>query len=115
FLDDDEYRCLFRCADWFVMPSICELQSITTLEAMASGLPVVGANRYALPELIHPGVNGALFEPGNDQALASQVMAMLSSDRLQAMGQESLRLVAAHSLDRAISDYESIYHQLTQR
>lgn len=114
FLEESDYCCLFRCADLFVMPSICELQSITTLEAMASGLPVVGAHRYALPELIQSGVNGALFEPGNHHDLAQQVMGVLGSQRLEAMGQESLRLVMPHSLDNAISDYESIYRQLMQ-
>jgi len=46
------------------MPCPNELQSIATLEAMASGLPVVAANAVALPELIEDGRNGVLFPPG---------------------------------------------------
>ena len=48
----------------FAMPSIAELQSIATMEAMASALPVVAANAMALPHLVHHGENGYLFEPG---------------------------------------------------
>ena len=47
------------------MPSIAELQSIATMEAMASALPIVAANAMALPHLVHDGENGYLFEPGN--------------------------------------------------
>ncbi|HWH26773.1 MAG TPA: glycosyltransferase, partial [Pseudolysinimonas sp.] len=47
----------------FGMPSRAELQSIATMEALASGLPVVAANAMALPHLVHPGENGYLYEP----------------------------------------------------
>ena len=53
----------------FAMPSIAELQSIATMEAMASGLPVVAANAMALPHLVHDGENGYLFEPGDIDGL----------------------------------------------
>jgi len=113
FLPTEDYRALFRCADVFVMPSICELQSITTLEAMASGLPVVAAEKYALPELVKHGVNGYLFEPGHSQQLADYVCDILTcDDRRKAMGRASLSIVKAHSLEDAVSGYESIYAQL---
>jgi len=112
FLPTEEYRALFRCADVFVMPSVCELQSITTLEAMASGLPVVAAKKYALPELVNHGVNGFLFEPGNSGQLADFVRDILTrGDQRQAMGLESLKRVEKHSLEEAISGYESVYAQ----
>jgi len=114
FLEVNDYRTLFRCADVFVMPSVCELQSITTLEAMASGLPVVASEKYALPELVEHGVNGYLFEPGNSSQLADFVSAILSHDKQRkAMGEESSRKVEAHSLADSISGYESIYVRLS--
>jgi glycosyltransferase involved in cell wall biosynthesis len=67
---------LFNCADVFVMPGEAELQSIATLEAMATGLPVLAANAKALPELVVPGVNGDLFEPGHPEDLARKMIRM---------------------------------------
>ena len=114
FLEDDEYKRLFRCGDVFVTPSICELQSITTLESMASGLAVVAANKYALPELVKPGQNGYLFEPMDVAELATHVAGILADpDKSRRMGDESLRIVHRHSLESAVSDYESIYRDLT--
>ena len=114
FLDDADYKNLFRCADAFVMPSLCELQSITTLESMASGLAVVAANKYALPELVKSGENGFLFEPMNVQELTTHLTCILGDLNLaKKMGQKSLEIVNSHSLDSAVSAYESIYKQLT--
>ncbi|NBV42416.1 glycosyltransferase family 4 protein [bacterium] len=116
FLNDDEYKLLFRCANLFVMPSICELQSITTLEAMASGLPVVAANKYALPELVKPSRNGYLFEPGDSAALARYATEILSDPTKQsAMGDQSIEIVRPHSLENAVSDYESIYRKISKK
>ena len=55
---------LYRLADVFAIASEAELQSLVTMEAMASGLPVVAVNAGALGELVHPGENGFLTRPG---------------------------------------------------
>jgi glycosyltransferase involved in cell wall biosynthesis len=110
FLEDPEFPLLYRMGSIFVMPSICELQSITTLEAMASGLPVVAANKYALPELVKPGQNGFLFEPGDSDTLAKHLIAMFQDETgRKAMGEESLRIVSAHSIDASLTNYEALY------
>ncbi len=70
---------LFQAADIFVMPSPEELQSIATLEAMASGKPVLAANSRALPELVTHGVNGLLFEPGYPMSIASNMAEILKN------------------------------------
>ena len=49
----------------FCMPGIAELQSLVTLEAMASGTPVIAADAMALPHLVRPGRNGWLYRPGD--------------------------------------------------
>ena len=63
YVTDEELREAYHRATVFAMPSIAELQSIVTMEAMASALPVVAANAMALPHLVHDGENGYLFEP----------------------------------------------------
>ncbi len=71
FVRDADLLALRRSSDVFVIPSEAELQSLSTMEAVACGLPVVAANSYALPELVHHGENGYLFQPGNSDELAS--------------------------------------------
>jgi 1,2-diacylglycerol 3-alpha-glucosyltransferase len=61
YLPEDTPR-LYRIADLFIIASVTELQSIVTMEAMASGLPVIAADAMALPELVRHGENGSCFQ-----------------------------------------------------
>jgi 1,2-diacylglycerol 3-alpha-glucosyltransferase len=104
---------LYQTADIFAMPSPEELQSIATLEAMASGRPVLAASARALPELVTNGLNGKLFEPGSPAAVA-EGMAALSTAReaWPRMGWASRSRAQAHSLENTIRRYEEIYRRL---
>ncbi len=95
----------------FAMPSIAELQSIATMEALASGLPVVAANAMALPHLVHDGRNGYLFEPGDVEAFAARLTDVLTmpEDELLAFKRESLVIVEAHDINRTITTFEELY------
>ncbi len=101
---------LLNAADVFVMPSEAELQSIATLEAMASGLPVLAARAQALPELVEDGVNGYLFRPG-DAADAARLMARLLAERprWEALGAAGREKALAHSLASTVQHYEAAY------
>ena len=95
----------------FAMPSIAELQSIATMEAMASGLPVVAANAMALPHLVHDGDNGFLFEPGNVDDLADRLTEVLTlpEDDLQKLKHSSMKIVEAHDIQRTLDTFEQLY------
>ncbi|UYN84909.1 MAG: glycosyltransferase [Microcella sp.] len=98
-------------ASVFAMPSRAELQSIATMEAMASGLPVIGANAMALPHLIHDGENGYLYEPGDVDHFAELLTRIFTMphDELLALKAESLRIVQAHDINRTLDTFEALY------
>ena len=54
----------YASADIFLFPSLTETYGNVTLEALASGLPVVAYRMAAAAELIRDGHNGMLAEPG---------------------------------------------------
>lgn len=111
YVDEGYLRNALTRAKVFAMPSIAELQSISTMEAMASGLPIVAADAMALPHLVHDGKNGFLFESGNVDDLADKLERVLTlpADELLAFKQESLRIVAAHDIQRTLDTFESLY------
>jgi glycosyltransferase involved in cell wall biosynthesis len=111
YVTDAELRAAYTRATVFAMPSIAELQSIATMEAMASALPVVAADAMALPHLVHDGVNGHLFRPGDAQDLAGKLENVLTlpQDELDDLKNASLRIVASHDIQRTISTFESLY------
>lgn len=108
---DDELRGYLTHASAFVIASIAELQSIATMEAMASGLPIVAADAVALPHLVHDGENGFLFRPGDVDDLAEKLTTVLTQSpeaRLR-MQQASLEGVKVHDMRRTLDTFEALY------
>ena len=108
---DEDLRALYTRASVFAIASVAELQSIATMEAMASGLPIVAANAVALPHLVHDGENGYLFEPGDIPALAARLTDVLTAapeERLR-MQQASLDGVIVHDINRTLDTFEALY------
>jgi glycosyltransferase involved in cell wall biosynthesis len=75
--DDDEVARWYRHADLFCLPSVQEAFGIVFLEAMASGLPVVATRAAAIPEVVPDGQAGLLVPPGDVDALAAALTALL--------------------------------------
>ena len=111
FVSNEVLRQTLTSATVFAMPSIAELQSIATMEAMASGLPIVAANAMALPHLVHHKQNGFLFEPGDIDELARRLTDILTmpQERLDEFKRESLKIVEAHDINRTLDTFEALY------
>jgi glycosyltransferase involved in cell wall biosynthesis len=104
---------LYRLADVFAIASEAELQSLVTMEAMASGLPVVAVNAGALGELVHPGENGFLTRPGLVGDLAGSLDLLCRDAGLRArMSKAGLRIIADHDRHRLLARWETIYRTL---
>ncbi len=108
---DAELKAAYTRATVLAMPSTAELQSIVTMEAMASGLPVVGADAMALPHLVHDGENGYLFRPDDAPDLAAKLVKILTlpDAEFRRMKKASLRLIQAHDIERTLTTFECLY------
>lgn len=105
---------VYQVGHIFVMPSPEELQSIATLEAMASGRPILAANARALPELVTHKENGYLFESGNVDAVVEGITYLIDHRAdWERMGISSRSRAVQHSLENTIRRYEEIYLQLS--
>jgi glycosyltransferase involved in cell wall biosynthesis len=114
FVSDGDLLVLRHSSDLFVIPSEADLQSLSTMEAMACGLCVIAANAYALPELVHHEENGLLFQPGNSDELAQKIDYLLSDEERRArMAERSLKIIAAHDRTRVLEEWEEIYCRLS--
>ena len=116
FIPAEDVPGLMNSVDIFLMPSEAELLSISTLEAMACGLPVLLADALALPELVKVGENGYLFKPGDVDDLARYINIMADQPECwEEMGKVSREISLPHSLDLTIQKYEALYTQLIVR
>ncbi len=111
FVSEEELPRAYERATVFAMPSIAELQSIATMEAMASGRPVIAANAMALPHLVHSGDNGYLYEPEDVEELTARLRDVLTADseELERMSENSLHLIQAHDITNTLNIFENLY------
>ena len=113
FVPDEDLANIYRTADCFVIACDVELQSIVTMEAMASGLPIIAVNEMALPELVHHGENGYLFKNGDVDDLAGCIVEMFSDEeKRKRMAEKSLEIIKEHDLEKTVYQFEDIYMSL---
>lgn len=110
-LDDSAVTEKLGQASVFVMPSVQELQSMATLEAMAAGRPIVAADAMALPLLVVSGSNGYLYRPDSALDLAFQLQKLFSLDEksFDEMGSNSKLRAQRHDLASTVQSYARIY------
>jgi glycosyltransferase involved in cell wall biosynthesis len=107
----DQIKSRLAQADIFVLPSFLEGQPIAIIEAMASGLPVVGTSIGAVPDLIRDGVEGRIVEPGDDAALADALGEVIGdrATRRRMSRASRQRAELGHGLDRLSARLADLY------
>ena len=105
---------LLSQAGFFVTASLTEGISLTLLEAMAVGLPVVATSVGGNSEIVDPPHTGRLVPAADPEQLAAAMVAMCEeSSQWSAMGRAGRKRVEEHfEVRRMVTDYEDLYRQL---
>lgn len=91
-LNKDEVAQEMSSATALVLPSIWyENFPRTIVEAMANGLPVIASRIGSLPEIVHDGVTGLLFNPGDASDLAEKILTLENNPTLASKMGEAAR------------------------
>ena len=107
----DQIAPLLAAADLFLLPSQSESFGLSALEALASGVPVVGSDAGGLPEVVRDGETGALCAVGDVAGMAAAALEILQ-DKKRWTEMSRLAAVDARerfSRDAIVSKYESLY------
>lgn len=103
----------YASADFFVFPSLTETFGNVTVEALASGLPVVAFDYAAAGQLVETGRNGLLCPVGAPAALIEGARRLAADDALrQALAPAARATALAHGWDPVIDRFEGILKQL---
>jgi glycosyltransferase involved in cell wall biosynthesis len=107
----EELAARYRAAAVCVLPSLWENFPYALLEALSSGVPVVGTRTGGVPELIEDGVTGRVVPPGDAPALARAVGDLLDSLALRArMGAAARRRAEQRfSLEHVVPEMLELY------
>lgn len=112
-LTHEQMKDIYGSVDCFVLMSPYEVQSIVTLQAIASGLPVLACREGALPELCHNGENGFTIATDDHKTLAEK-MNVIASDKIvrEKFGKESRRISLPHDRTTALTKLEEFYKKI---
>jgi spore coat protein SA len=116
--DDQELAAVYRDAAVSVVPSVFpEALGLTSLEAQASGVPVVVSKSGGLPETVSAGKSGFVFDNGNAGQLAESVLSLLNNEeRRRAMGAAAREWVMrTFSWDVIAAQLEQVYAEAVAR
>ncbi|NPA31540.1 MAG: glycosyltransferase family 4 protein, partial [Chloroflexi bacterium] len=86
-VSQDDLPNIYRAADLYVSASYSDGSSVSLMEALASGVPVLVSDIPSNREWVTPGREGELFPPGDAEALAAAILRFARQSRraLQAM------------------------------
>ncbi|EMN89691.1 glycosyltransferase, group 1 family protein [Leptospira weilii str. Ecochallenge] len=96
--------------DLFLTASTMETQGLVILESIACGLPAVGVDSFAIPELIHDDKNGYIAKPFDVKGIAEKAVAILKDPPLyEKFSKESIRISKAHEMTVCVDKMEEVY------
>jgi len=107
----DNVAPLLATADLFLLPSESESFGLSALEALASGVPVIGTRAGGLPEVVRDGETGFLCEVGDIDGMARLALSLLHDpERWKEMSELAAADASARfSMNEIVSQYEQMY------
>lgn len=106
FVTQDKMIEEYKHADIYVFPSLCEGLSLSVLEAMSCGLPVLLSDHSGANDVVKNQVNGLVFSAGNDDQFEACIRWYMNNrDKLLYMGEEARKTAMTYSWENYYENY----------
>ncbi|QQS16162.1 MAG: glycosyltransferase [Candidatus Moraniibacteriota bacterium] len=112
YLECEEFSDVYRAADIFTVMSTAETQCLSMMHAFASGLPVIAADAYGLPEYV-PKNAGFIVAPGDTAGLAERMVYLFSyPEEMMRLGENGRNFVREFSASAVANEWERIFRTI---
>lgn len=112
-LDRKEKMEWFRKSNIFILPSYSEGFSMSVLEAIAAGKPIITTAVGALKDILEHKKNAILITPGDMSALRNALIEVLSNTTLRkAMAENNRTLRTNFGVKQVVLDYQEIFNKI---
>ena len=105
----NDIPAFYAMADVFVFPSFREGLSVSVMEAMASGLPIVCSRIRGNTDMVEEGVNGYLMEPGDPDSIAGALRRLEDGGKREEISRNNLKKAEIYSLGVIAEQYRQLY------
>lgn len=105
----------YKKSDFFITASAMETSGLVVLEAMASGLPIIGINKFGIRDTIKNGRNGFVVEPGDLHGMCKYMEMLIKNPKLvQVIGKNAAKTAKVVSVERTSDLVEKAYKRLAE-
>jgi len=113
FINHDILHEYYPKYDAFLTASTMETQGLVILEAIACGLPAIGVNSFAIPELVVDNKNGYIAEPFNVREIADKTILLLTEkEKFSEFSKASMEIASEHELGKCVDKMEEVYRNV---
>jgi len=105
---DEVYRDAHVCAH----PTFYDACSLTTMEAMASGLPTITTRWNGASALIAPGEGYVIDEPEDTQGLVDAIGALFNEEGRAEMGRKARLKLEGYTIEKNVDLMENIFREV---
>ncbi|TGL87876.1 glycosyltransferase family 4 protein [Leptospira congkakensis] len=101
--------------DVFLTASTMETQGLVVLEAIACGLPAVGVDAFALPELIRHGENGYIAKSFDAKGIAEGALSIIRNPlEYSTFSKNSIQIASGHEMEKCVDAMEEVYSKVVE-
>lgn len=112
----EDIAAFIGISEFVILPSLKEGFPIVALECQVMGKAVVASDVGGVSEVITPGLNGLIVEPGDVAGLAQAVTDILSHpERARQMGAAGKQVAKKFSLERMLKEHSEYYQSLLRK
>jgi glycosyltransferase involved in cell wall biosynthesis len=112
FVEHSKLGSVYNEHDIFITASTIETQGVVILEAMASGLPIVGVNKLAIPDCVKNNINGYITKPFDEIEMAEKIKILYLDSKLRKdFGKKSSEMIKEHDVKNTVEKLENIYFE----
>ncbi|MEA3440353.1 MAG: glycosyltransferase [Chloroflexota bacterium] len=113
YVPETDLPGIYRSVDLFSVVGNYETQSLPTLQALSSGLPVVLVDAACLPELVVHGKNGYLVPPRDPSSVTKAVNQILrDTHKARLFGKASYQMSKPHAESESLKAFITLYNQI---
>jgi len=111
YVEPNSFLQLYQASDLFAVMSTAETECLGMMQAMATGIPVIGANAGGLPEYIAPQC-GYVIEPGDIETLAQKIIHLFENpEEMESLGQGGFEHVKQFSTAQITAKWRELFRR----
>lgn len=115
WVSGDKKSQLLNWADIFILPSFNEGLPIAILEAMSYGKAIISSPVGGIAEIVQPGHNGILVEPGNQKEIFDAINFFIEDEnKIEVFGIKSQEIVQPYFPESVLVSLNELYKKIIE-